>query len=173
MAGNSWKHKLFGKYNVWPTKDISHVHYYVHVELFNRARQELFLYFKQFVKNESKKIGETCAWRGWNILSVKCWQDVMPLKALHIHLYSKKKIERIKKTWFQMTSEWLVKYRKIDIWVEAHVGSSSCTSTRTSVILNNTGTSSSSHFTKPHIAFLFLHKVTKTTVMAVLVLLQC
>lgn len=100
-----------------------------------------------------KKIGESCAWRGWNILSVKCWQDVMLLKVLHIHLYSKKKIESIKKTWFQMTSEWLVKYRKIDIWVEAHVGSSSCTSTRTSVILNNTGTSFSSHITKPHTPF--------------------
>ncbi|XP_028443755.1 interleukin-12 receptor subunit beta-2 [Perca flavescens] len=50
----------------------------------------------------------------------------------------KEKIRNIKQTWSQVNEEKLIKNRSVDIWVEARVGNSSCTSPRRSVVLGDT-----------------------------------
>ncbi|XP_044056507.1 uncharacterized protein il12rb1 isoform X2 [Siniperca chuatsi] len=52
--------------------------------------------------------------------------------------FNETKFGGIKKTWTLLNEEQLIKYRSVDIWVKAHVGNSSCTSTRTSVVLGHT-----------------------------------
>lgn len=42
-------------------------------------------------------------------------------------------------TWFEVIEEKLFQYEKIDLWVEAHVGSATCKSSRWSAVLNDTG----------------------------------
>ncbi|XP_029284788.1 interleukin-12 receptor subunit beta-2-like isoform X1 [Cottoperca gobio] len=54
---------------------------------------------------------------------------------LHIN---ERKFGSIKKTWIQFDKEEIIKNRNVHIWVEAHVGNSSCTSTKTSVVLGHT-----------------------------------
>ncbi|XP_070816930.1 leukemia inhibitory factor receptor [Chaetodon trifascialis] len=52
--------------------------------------------------------------------------------------FNKTKFGSIKKTWSLFNEEQLIRYRPVDIWVEAHAGNSSCTSTRRSVVLGQT-----------------------------------
>lgn len=42
-------------------------------------------------------------------------------------------------TWAEIIEEKLIQYKEIDIWVEAHVGNETCTSSRWSAVLNDTG----------------------------------
>ncbi|XP_035509504.1 interleukin-12 receptor subunit beta-1-like [Morone saxatilis] len=54
-------------------------------------------------------------------------------------LYIKKKrFRNIKTTWSKVHRDQLNLFAPVDLWVEAHVGNSSCTSTKKSVILSNT-----------------------------------
>nr|XP_020467655.1 uncharacterized protein LOC109966833 isoform X2 [Monopterus albus] len=52
--------------------------------------------------------------------------------------HSKKKFRGIKKTWLEITEEELIKSRPVNISVEAHEGSSSCTSPIRTVVLQHT-----------------------------------
>ncbi|XP_042368332.1 interleukin-12 receptor subunit beta-2 [Plectropomus leopardus] len=51
--------------------------------------------------------------------------------------FNKTKFRNIKENWSEFNEEQLIKYRPVHIWVEAHVGNSSCTSTRRSVVLGH------------------------------------
>lgn len=52
---------------------------------------------------------------------------------------SGKKVGSIKKTRYELKEEQLSLNREVPIWVEAHAGNSTCTSTRTSAVLKHTG----------------------------------
>ncbi|KAM7388002.1 hypothetical protein PAMP_024206 [Pampus punctatissimus] len=52
--------------------------------------------------------------------------------------FDKAKFGSTNKTWSQYTEEQLIKSRPVDIWVEAHVGNSSCMSPKRSVVLRHT-----------------------------------
>ncbi|XP_026202073.1 interleukin-12 receptor subunit beta-1 [Anabas testudineus] len=52
--------------------------------------------------------------------------------------FNKNTFGGIKTTWCQINEERLIKYRPVDIWVEAHVGNSSCASSTRSVVLADT-----------------------------------
>ncbi|CAN9500942.1 unnamed protein product [Ophioblennius macclurei] len=43
-----------------------------------------------------------------------------------------------KKTWISLRAEQLIKERPVDVWVEAHLGTSNCTSPKTSAVLKQT-----------------------------------
>ncbi|XP_063747203.1 uncharacterized protein LOC134869481 isoform X2 [Eleginops maclovinus] len=67
------------------------------------------------------------------------------------HFYIQKvKVRIINTTWFKINEKQLLKNRPVNISVEAHIGNSSCTSTRRSVVLSHTGTGSFSYFTQQH-----------------------
>ncbi|XP_039984845.1 interleukin-12 receptor subunit beta-1 [Xiphias gladius] len=51
--------------------------------------------------------------------------------------FNETRFRSIKKTWCQINDEQLIKSRPVNIWVEAHVGNSSCTSPRRSVKLGH------------------------------------
>ncbi|XP_049444769.1 uncharacterized protein il12rb1 isoform X1 [Epinephelus fuscoguttatus] len=52
--------------------------------------------------------------------------------------FDKLKFRNIRENWSNFNEERLIKYRPVNIWVAAHVGNSSCTSTRRTVILGHT-----------------------------------
>ncbi|XP_045905644.1 interleukin-6 receptor subunit beta isoform X2 [Micropterus dolomieu] len=67
------------------------------------------------------------------------WSMNMTERDVTFDLYfDGRKFGGIKETWSCINEEQLIQYRPVDIWVEAHVGNSSCTSTRTSVVLVHT-----------------------------------
>ncbi|XP_062250686.1 interleukin-12 receptor subunit beta-1 isoform X2 [Platichthys flesus] len=51
--------------------------------------------------------------------------------------FNKTKFEVFNKTWLKIPEEKLIRRREVFIWVEAHVGNSSCSSPRRSVVLND------------------------------------
>ncbi|XP_051232472.1 leukemia inhibitory factor receptor isoform X7 [Dicentrarchus labrax] len=52
--------------------------------------------------------------------------------------FKKNRFRNIKTTWSKIHRDKLNLFTPVDLWVEAHVGNSSCTSTKKSVILSNT-----------------------------------